>query len=326
MACCLAVFLPFDISVLLLRSLTGITISSSCMWNWVQWAGGEAKAKLEKELEELKDKLPDVEKIGELIAQLPLLIGADGVMVPFRPDNGSPAGKTVWHEVKVGIIARMGKRISQTGKEVSMLARKRVTAFLGHIDDFKPRMWLLALKEGILEAKTVVWLSDGGSGYWGVYYDLFADYAQGVLDFYHAAQNIWKAAKSWLDGRTDKARKWFACARQRLRLGRGQGVINEINMVLESKELEDSVRNTLENLVIDLAEHIDHISYNRYKELGLPIGSGMVESTCKWLIQQRFKGVGMRWSVNGFDNLLHLRLAWVNETYADLFESICSPR
>ncbi|MCP4105329.1 MAG: ISKra4 family transposase, partial [Desulfobacteraceae bacterium] len=55
------------------------------------------------------------------------------------------------------------------------------------------------------------------------------------------------------------------------------------------------------------------------KDLGLPIGSGMVESACKWLIQQRFKGVGMRWSEEGFNNLLHLRLAWVNKTYDELF-------
>jgi len=32
----------------------------------------------------------------------------------------------------------------------------------------------------------------------------------------------------------------------------------------------------------------------------------------KWLIQQPFKGVGMRWSEPGFNHLLHLRLAWVN--------------
>lgn len=29
--------------------------------------------------------------------------------------------------------------------------------------------------------------------------------------------------------------------------------------------------------------------------MNLPLGSGMVESAYKWLIQQRFKGVGMRW-------------------------------
>lgn len=53
--------------------------------------------------------------------------------------------------------------------------------------------------------------------------------------------------------------------------------------------------------------------------MGLPIGSGMVESTCKWLIQQRFKGVGMRWSETGFNHLLHLRLAWANHRFDALF-------
>ncbi len=49
----------------------------------------------------------------------------------------------------------------------------------------------------------------------------------------------------------------------------------------------------------------------------LPIS---VESAGKWLIQQRFQGVGMRWSEDGFNHLLHLRLAWVNGTFETLFE------
>ena len=48
------------------------------------------------------------------------------------------------------------------------------------------------------------------------------------------------------------------------------------------------------------------MDYERFKELGLPIGSGLVESACKWLIQQRFNGVGMRWSEEGFNHLLHV--------------------
>ena len=62
-----------------------------------------------------------------------------------------------------------------------------------------------------------------------------------------------------------------------------------------------------------------------YKDLGWPLGSGMVESACKWLIQQRFKGVGMRWSEDGFNHLLHLRLAWVNGRFEALFGLAPSP-
>ena len=51
------------------------------------------------------------------------------------------------------------------------------------------------------------------------------------------------------------------------------------------------------------------------------IGSGMVESTCKWLRGQRFKGVGMRWGEDGFNHLLHLRLAWMNQRFDSLFSN-----
>ncbi len=74
-----------------------------------------------------------------------------------------------------------------------------------------------------------------------------------------------------------------------------------------------------------LARHRDHIAYEVYKELGLPLGSGMGESACKWLIQQRFKGVGMRWSEDGFNHLLPLRLAWVNGSFEPLFQGQLQP-
>src|SRR5205823_6450279 len=72
---------------------------------------------------------------------------------------------------------------------------------------------------------------------------------------------------------------------------------------------------TLTNVYTYLKTHEDHIHYEHFKAAGLPIGSGLVESACKWLIQQRFKGVGMRWSEAGFNHLLHLRLAWVNQQF-----------
>src|SRR5262249_52866903 len=51
--------------------------------------------------------------------------------------------------------------------------------------------------------------------------------------------------------------------------------------------------------------------------------STAVQTLCKKCgiqVQQRFKGVGMRWSEDGFNHLLHLRLAWVNGTFETLFQ------
>ncbi len=88
-ACIPAVFLPFNIAALLLKILLGTEVSPTSIRNWVQCAGGEAMARLEKELTELKNRLPVIDGIEAEIAILPLLIGGDGVMVPFRPDGGS---------------------------------------------------------------------------------------------------------------------------------------------------------------------------------------------------------------------------------------------
>ena len=94
---------------------------------------------------------------------------------------------------------------------------------------------------------------------------------------------------------------------------------------LEVESLPDTARDTLRTVYAYLERHHAHIDYAAYKALGLPLGSGMVESACKWLIQQRFKGVGMHWSEEGFNHLLHLRLAWVNGSFEALFQGQLQP-
>ena len=87
----------------------------------------------------------------------------------------------------------------------------------------------------------------------------------------------------------------------------------------------EEAKKLLSNAYEYLLGHKDHMDYAILKKLGIPIGSGFVESACKWLIQQRFKCVGMRWSEQGFDNLLSLRVAWVNGRFDQLFSHYEDP-
>ncbi len=107
------------------------------------------------------------------------------------------------------------------------MKRRRLGAVLGDIDALSPRLWLKALRQDLLNARLVAWLSDGGRGFWRLYRERFASLATGILDFYHAAQNLWKGAAAWLDGRTTRARTWFIAARHQLR--HGQAEIDWIN-------------------------------------------------------------------------------------------------
>jgi len=315
LGCLLSVFVPYETTAVLLNSLTTLQVSCVSVWHWVQKAGQQAMDRLKSELVDLASgHPPQPELLEEAIGVLPLLMGSDGVMVPFRPENGK--GSTIWREVKVAVLARLGQR---RNSNVPQLYQRRLVAVLGDIDALRPRLWLEALRQSILTAPQVVWLSDGGVGFWGFYTDYLSSFAIGILDFYHAVQNLWKGAQAWLDGRSKKARQWFSLARHQLRNGEADVVLNDISSALKLGGLSETAHKTLRNLYEYLDTHKYHIQYKKYKDLGFPIGSGMVESACKWLIQQRFKGVGMRWSEDGFNHLLHLRLAWVNGRFDELF-------
>ena len=321
-ACLLAVFVPFETAAMLLKQLTQRKVSATSIWGWVQAAGKKLEAQLEDELRKLEQGIyPAEDQALSEHAQHPLLIGADGVMVPFRPNGGQARGKIRWREVKVGILARLVSRPNRSGVLVSRLEQRRLVAMVGHISDFAPRLRLEALRQGIDQAGCVVWLSDGAAGLWCLFDLHFASYAQGVLDFYHATQNLWSGAKAWMGGRSRQTKSWFQEARHRLRHGQTDDVLAELLASADLPDLSDAARATIKRVHTYLDKHREHIQYQHLKESGLPIGSGLVESACKWLIQQRFKGVGMRWGEQSFTHLLLLRLAWVNGRFDDCFSS-----
>jgi len=105
----------------------------------------------------------------------------------------------------------------------------------------------------------------------------------------------------------------------------GLGVLAALADALAVEGWPDTARDSLRPVSAYLERPREHMHSAQYKELGLPRGSGMVEGACKWLIQQRCKGVGRRWSEDGFNPLVHLRLVWVNGRVEALFGLTLSP-
>jgi hypothetical protein len=276
MGCLLAVFVPYETARRLLQQLTGVELGVGTLWGWVQQVGQRVRVQLEGELRALAvGQLPAVEPLAAELEALPLGIGADGVMVPFRPHPRTAKGKTRWREIKVAILARLGARLTRQGTRVTRLCQRRLVAVLGTIDELAPRLWLEAVRQGVRTAVQVVWLSDGGRGLWNVFQRLFqAVGAVAILDFYHAAQNLYKGASAWLDGRTRACQQWFADFRHRLRHGYEQHVLAELAALVGATHLPESARQSITNVYTYLKAHEDHIHYEHFKAAGLPIGSG----------------------------------------------------
>ena len=321
LGCLLAVFVPFELSSWLLGQLCGLSLSNSTLWNWVQAHGQRAVAQLEAELTALADGRPPApEPLANNLAELPLAIAVDGVTVPFRPRPGTPAGKVRWREIKIAVLARLQAITTRTEAVRLRLQQRRLVGVLGDIDAFRSRLQLEAQRQGIMTAQKVLWISDGAPGFWCLFQEYFSAVAIGILDFYHAAEYLWKAAEAYQDGNPARTpQMWFNRMRHQLRHGFGKRIIKELDWLSKSRHTSAETKPILSRVRDYLRKHLDHIRYRDFKKQGFPLGSGMVESACKWLIQQRFKGVGMRWSEDGFNHLLQLRLAWVNQRFDALF-------
>jgi len=96
-----------------------------------------------------------------------------------------------------------------------------------------------------------------------------------VLDFYHAVEHLAKVAqlrKKW----TAKERKsWLTKHRRLLKQGEVEAVIKQIRSLCRGGS--KAIRTELNYFI----KHKAHMAYDKLKALGLPIGSGAIESAIR---------------------------------------------
>ena len=64
----------------------------------------------------------------------------------------------------------------------------------------------------------------------------------------------------------------------------------------------------------------DRMRYDLYRQRGLPVGSGVVESACKQIVGSRFKGAGRRWSKIGANAVLAIKCCFRNNRWPDFLD------
>ena len=60
--------------------------------------------------------------------------------------------------------------------------------------------------------------------------------------------------------------------------------------------------------------------YTQYRQLGVPIGSGVTEAACKTVYGQRLKLSGMHWQKPGAQTILTLRVILLSGVWPQVFE------
>jgi hypothetical protein len=132
-----------------------------------------------------------------------------------------------------------------------------------------------------------------------------------VLDIMHVDEHVWEAGTA-LYGETDPQRAtWVETQMGDLLSSRVAEVIHRLQETASAHPKSSSVCKGLHRVANYLRRNQDYMDYAEYLRQGWPIGTGVVEGTCRHLVKDRMELSGMRWTVSGAGALLALRA--VNE-------------
>ncbi len=235
-------------------------------------------------------------------------MSVDGAMVPLVGGE--------WAEVKtlaIGDLDGQEKDSEVCAKDLSYYSR------LADADSFTRDALLETHRRGTETAGVVVAVNDGA-----VWEQGFVDYHRmdsvRILDYYHAVGYLSMAAQAVLGPGTRQCVDWVERWRHALRHGDPERVLMAL------RELEQSARGEAQTVVAASLEYLgkrqEQIRYAEFELLGLPIGSGIVESANKLLVEGRLKGSGMHWARHNVNPMLALRTIAFNDRWEEAWPQI----
>ena len=154
-------------------------------------------------------------------------------------------------------------------------------AGIEHADEFFRRVWVeMNRRSSDLSKLCLVFIGDGADWIWPRVAELDNDTSCRILDFCHAAGHLADVCKL-LDGEgTERCRERFT--RWRAHLGdSGPGqLLTEMEQERDAA-LGSAKRDAIQAQINYLEANRQRMNYHLYRDDGLPIGSGAVESACK---------------------------------------------
>jgi len=298
--------LPFEQSIEVMARIGQRFVSQSTTWRMVKHYGEQLQAVVEHQRGQVsveRVQLPDARHDHKQRKG----VSMDGGMVNIRGEG--------WREMKVGTVFDVELRLERNPQthELDKIAHGvnvHYTAVLGTKADFTPALWALAVEHDLPTAHKRSVVADGALWIWDVAEDVCPD-AQQVVDWYHATEHLYKAALALYPNESDlpKRNRWFKTYKHHLYMGHVETIIS----VLHKRHLP--------HLATYFQRHKRRMQYLEFREEGLPIGSGTVESGVKQY-KQRLCGTGMRWHLDNAKRMIILRSAILGHDFDELWAKV----
>jgi hypothetical protein len=164
-----------------------------------------------------------------------------------------------------------------------------------------------------------VGLGDGAKDNWTFLEQHTSDL---ILDFWHvseyvhkAADAYWGSAQKWKESKEDWLEHWLH------RLKHDMDGAAELIAELKSrkKELKGEKATVVQKTIGYMENHLELMNYGLFVKRCLPIGSGVIEASCKTVVKSRMCVSGAGWSPTGAGVVLSLRTLHLSEPTWEVF-------
>jgi len=248
-----------------------------------------------------------------------LVVSLDGWECRFRGerwavDEPGRDGHVDWHDIKSAVMYKMsqvtdvsaGRRTIITKHIVCVPPGTKPEAFARKVEGEAKRM-------GLLRAAKVYFIMDGATYLWNLFDVNFSVYAKGTLDYYHAVQHLSVLAEALFSGEKDPGprKEWLDRQCRELKALGPKSLLKAIAEIDWKSIRRREARKTARREAAYFQSHADHMDYDKNAALGVPIGSGAMESQCSQN-QNRFKRRGQFWSDDGFAAFIETYVRYTN--------------
>lgn len=304
--------MPFEPAAAMLAHFTKVEVGKDTVRRMTERAGEGYVAVQRAEVERLERAQP-VPLAGPALLQL----SADGAMVPLLHKE--------WAEVKtlaIGVVdqrLRDGKLEAYT-KELSYFSR-----MTDHLS-FARLAFVETHRRGTVRAALVAGVVDGAD--WEqTFLDLHRADAVRILDWGHASGYVAAAARAVFGQGTVESAGWLSVQLHELKHGDPEKVLAKLRGLREDLSLQEGRSEALEVVRVSLEyleKRREQIRYAEFLAAGLPIGSGIVESANKLVVEARLKGSGMHWHRRNVDPMVALRNVACSDRWEEAWPQIAA--
>ena len=297
---------PFDEASDILNKIRGIKVSAK----QVELSTEEIGAKITKAHDEnIKDiqldkegKVPDANINLNLNAEKTVYVETDGCHINTEND---------WKECKTFMLFELEK----ISEDEHRIKNKFYYSTMRDVNEIKRQLKYHLERFCGKDEVRIVCIGDGAKWIWNMMAELFPIevYPSGIIeivDWYHAKEKIVEVRKE-IFGETENGEKFLEECESFLAKGNIEVVEQLLKQLRDKQELRGK-KEFVDDKLHYFMNNKSKMRFEKFKDDGLCIGSGAIESANKYVVQRRLKQAGMKWTEDNANYMVHLRAEYIN--------------